>query len=63
MSEWPACVLCGENPYADDGSPKEDTYLYQIIDGKIRLARDIVLHVPMFQVHTRCRAQLDEAHQ
>lgn len=49
------CILCREYPKLnDDGSYVEDVYVYQRIDGKLQLATNIVLHVPMYFAHAEC---------
>lgn len=49
------CVLCGKPPKLDDeGAFLEECYWYQRIDGKLQLAKDIVLHKLMYLAHAEC---------
>lgn len=56
MKEHPCkCILC-QKPILleDDGSHVDEVYVYQRIDGKLKLATDIVLHTPMYFAHAMC---------
>ena len=53
------CLICGERPKLDDdGANIDDVYFYQRIDGKLQLAKEIVLHQPMYAVHAHCNDRL-----
>jgi hypothetical protein len=56
MNEHPSpCLICGQHPrLSDDGAFLELVYCYQRIDGKLRLAEDIVLHKPLYWIHAEC---------
>ena len=60
MTEGPKCALCEGLCFGDDGRPLEETLVYQVIDGDVVLAREIVLHKPMYYVHAKCVRQLNE---
>ena len=51
------CLICGERPKLDDeGYNLDVVYFYQRIDGKLQLAKDLVLHQPVYAAHAECRA-------
>jgi hypothetical protein len=54
--EHPAkCLICGKHPMLDDdGAHLEEVYVYQRIDGKLQLAKEIVLHQPLYFIHAEC---------
>lgn len=54
------CRLCGETTHNEDGSPTGTVYIYQRIDGKFKLARQLTLHVPMIYIHDTCLTEVSE---
>ena len=56
MKDHPSkCLICGQHPKLDDdGTHVEEVYAYQRIEGKLRVATEIVLHQPMYFAHAEC---------
>lgn len=52
------CKLCDLPTYNPDGSTIGTIWVYQRIDGTIRKARQLVLHVPLIQIHDNCLKEL-----
>lgn len=48
------CHMCGNPCYDELGHPIEKIYVYQNVDGRYRLAREIVLHKPLIHIHFQC---------
>ena len=54
------CKVCDEPTHDDGGSPIGTVLCYQKVNGKIQLARELVLHAPMFYIHEFCLEALDD---
>jgi hypothetical protein len=48
------CELCKRPIYDQEGKPTEDTWVYQIIDGRPLVCRVMKLGIPMRHVHFAC---------
>lgn len=53
-SEEPKCVLCQQRTWNEDGSPVGVVLCYQVINGKVQLAKEIILHEWLYEVHKEC---------
>ena len=50
------CLICRKyTELNEDGSLLQPMYAYQRIDGKLRLATEIVLHTPLYFIHEDCQ--------
>ena len=54
------CKLCGDPTHDEEGWPLGTVLVFQKVNGKIQLAKDLVLGTPMHYVHEACLEALDD---
>lgn len=60
VAQAPTCKLCDAICFSPEtGKPHEETLVYQHVNGKWQLARELVLHAPMIFIHSRCIRELE----
>jgi hypothetical protein len=48
------CKLCGESTHDEHGWPIGEVLVYQIVNHRFQLARELVLGAPLLHMHRSC---------
>ena len=48
------CKLCGGPTHNDEGVPIGEVLVYQIVNGRFQLARELVVGAPILHIHLCC---------